>query len=457
MQTTFTKDANTAGLWLFKEGTGTTTANEVSGMPVGTFQSAAWAMGRQYYAVATDAGYLQILYNAAIVPSSAITVEAWIKVQQSAGYLICNNGSFTISMGGPLSVTLWLSGGSITFSGATTVPTGQWVHVAMTYSSSTGTACIYLNGNLDGQATGSGTLSEASYHPNIRVGQNDWSSIGSEMDGKVDSLRISNIARVFTPLYSPSPGTSTPPGNLVPNGDFEAGLMGWRLNGYGDMNLVWEATSGAATGQQCACTLSTAVADYATAPGGGSPPPLISRPIPAHPGRHYTFSCRLKTVGSNLYPQIGVYQCGGPSDIAALWSGSPFPIYPTVTTSWSQVTQAFTLPSTFSAPSMCVSLGYPSSGQQLYVDDVRLIAGDGPNILALKDKITVGPQTVPIGNTYVYNAFLADDANHLQHGYRRPCCDRAADHHGLARDVGFRDSISGHGHGACRRRQNVVL
>ena len=133
--------------------------------------------------------------------------------------------------------------------------------------------------------------------------------------------------------------------------------MGWRLNGYGDMNLVWEATSGAASGQKCLHTLSTAITDFATAPGGGSPPPLISRPIPAHPGRKYTFSCRLKTVGSNLYPQIGVYQCGGPANIASTISG--FPPYPTVTTSWSQFTQAFTLPSTFSAPSMCVSPRIP--------------------------------------------------------------------------------------------------
>ena len=117
----------------------------------------------------------------------------------------------------------------------------------------------------------------ASYHPNIRVGQNDWSPIGSEIDGKIDSLRISNIARVFTPLYPPSPGAPTPPGNLVPNGDFESGLMGWRLNGYGDMNLVWETTGGAATGQKCLHTLSTALTDYATAARRRQSTPRVSR------------------------------------------------------------------------------------------------------------------------------------------------------------------------------------
>jgi hypothetical protein len=36
------------------------------------------------------------------------------------------------------------------------------------------------------------------------------------------------------------------------------------------------------------------------------------------------------------------------------------------------------------------------------VDDVRLIATDGMTGLALKDKITVGPQSFPVGNLYIY-------------------------------------------------------
>ena len=387
-------------------------------MPAGTFQGAVWAVGRQYYAAALDQGYVQIVHNSALVPASAITVEAWVKAQQSAGYVLCKNGSFTISLGGNVSAYFWLAGGNLTVNGNATFPLGKWTHLAVTYNSSTGVGCIYINGALDSTATYTGsspTIAAPSYHPSFRLGQNDWSSVGSEFDGKIDSLRISNNARVFTPLYAANPGAPTPPGNLVPNGDFESGLMGWRLNGYGDMNLVWEATGGAASGQKCLHSLSTAITDYATAPGGGIPPFAISRPIPAHPGRQYTFSCRLKTAGSsNLYPRVETDQCGGPAGIATLdptacnfsaIDGTRNPFYPTITTSWRTVTQTFTLPATFAAPSICIQFGYPSSGQQLFVNDVRLIAGDGPAILALKDKISVGPWSgLPVGNVFVYGA-----------------------------------------------------
>ena len=258
-----------------------------------------------------------------------MTVEAWVKLQQSTGYVVCKNGNYFLTVGGTVAATFTVDGSNRNVNGVINVPTGQWVHLAITWlktSTTTGTGTIYVNGVLDTQTNFTGLttgLISAGYGSKMRIGQNDWSPIGSEMDGKIDSLRISNIARVFTPLYPPSPGAANPPGNLVPNGDFEGGLMGWRLNGYGDMNLVWEATSGAASGQKCLHTLSTAITDFATAPGGGSPPPLISRPIPAHPGRKYTFSCRLKTVGSNLYPQIGVYQCGGPANIASTISRLP--------------------------------------------------------------------------------------------------------------------------------------
>ncbi len=370
--------------------------------PDGSLVGAYWAMGCQYYAVATDQGYVSINACTAVCPTSAITVEAWIKPQQSTGYVVCKNGSYCFTLGdGTISVILWLSGGEATYSGNLLVPRGQWNHVAFTYSSSTGVCSIYVNGVLDTSTTTvGGTISPGTI--TMRLGQCDWSPPGSEFDGKIDSLRISNNARSFLPISTaPAGGPATAAGNLVPNGNFESGLMGWRLNGYGDMNLTFEVTGGAVSGQKCLHSLSRAVADYATAPGQSSPPSTISRPIPVHPGRKYTFSLWLKTVGSNLYPRIEVDPCGGSANIGT--AISPFPLWPTVTTSWSQVTQTFTVPSNFSSPSVCVQIGYPSAGQDLYVDDVRLIAGDGSEALALKDMINVGPWSEPaVGNVFVF-------------------------------------------------------
>ena len=472
MQTTFTKDANTAGLWLFKEGSGTSTANEMGPThPQGTFQGAVWAMGRQYYAAALDQGYVQILDETALHPSTAITVEAWVKAQQSGGYIVCKNGNYFLTLGGPVTATFTLlvsgtTSTSFNVNGNATFPVGQWTHVAMTYDSTLKKGCIYINGVLDAYATytgsGAGTL-YTGYNSTFRLGQNDWGPTGSEFDGKIDSLRISNVARVFTPLYPPNPGAPTPPGNLVPNGDFESGLMGWRLNGYGDTNLCWETTSGAATGQRCLHTLSTAINDYLTTapPASGkmpTPPSIISRPIPAHPGRKYTFSCRLKTVGSNVYPQIGVYQCGGPSDITTLYSGAPFPAYPTVTTLWSQFTQSFTLPSTFSGALDVRPVRLSIVRAQLYVDDAapdrRRWAGhsgaQGQDQRRALDWVAGGQRVRGRRD-------LATDLEHRQHGYGRAHRHRAADHHRLGRKARLGDSIVGLGRGACRRGENADL
>ncbi len=260
VQTLFTADANTTALYLFKEGTGTTTAHETvqtSPQPLnGTLYGANWAVGRNGYAVATDAGYMTIPDNAAQRPASAITVEAWVKLSQPGGDLIVKEGAYFLRLGS--TITLYLAVGSsswTTISGTLPVPTGQWTHLAITFDSTTHIASIYINGVLDTAKTcGTGTLNQGT--SSTWIGRNDYNS-GSVVYGKIDSFRVSKIARQFLPLYSPGPGAPTPPGNLVPNGDFEMGLTGWRGDNYGDVNLMWEAAGGAASGQKCLHTLTS--------------------------------------------------------------------------------------------------------------------------------------------------------------------------------------------------------
>ena len=105
---------------------------------------------------------------------------------------------------------------------------------------------------------------------------------------------------------------------------------------------------------------------------------------------------QAKSSSGSLYPCIDV-------DLLGASIQSLIHYYPTVTGTWTQLSQTFTVPSTPFSPFLVVGIGYPSSGD-LYVDDVRLIAGDGPNILALKDKVGVGPaNALPVGNLYFAN------------------------------------------------------
>jgi hypothetical protein len=395
VQVSMTVDANTTALYLFKEGTGSTSSCEKAGVPSATLtMTTSWVPGRQYYAVATDTGYMTIADNVALRPVTAITVEAWVKLVRPGGDLVVKESMYFFRLGSTISASFAVGGSSWTsFSGTLPVPAGQWTHLAITFNSITHIASIYINGVLDTTHTcGTGTLNPATGA--VWVGRNDYAA-GSNVDGKIDSLRISNIARAFVPLAPFPPQPPLAKGNLVPNGDFEIGLTGWRGRGYGDVNLMWETTGGAATGQKCLHTIPSARTDFSALLGGVTPSGVVSRPIPARPGRHYNFSLRMKT-DAKQYPRIEIDGVGGASGFKSF---SPFPVYPSVTTSWQQFQYSFTLPANFVFPSLAVVLPYPSSGE-LYVDDVRLTADETSVALALKDRISVGPQTLPVGNVY---------------------------------------------------------
>ena len=395
VQVSPTVDANTTALYRFKEGTGATTACQVTGGPVGTFYSAGWAPGREYYAAVTGPGYVKMLDAAALRPTTALTVEVWVKLEQSAGDLICKNSVYMLRLGKTIGAWFYIDGVFRYFTGRLPVPTGQWTHLAITYDPATTTGAIYVNGVLDTayQFTGLKTGLINQGKAALYIGQNDWNSAGSHVAGKVDTLRISNIARSFDPLWPPVAPPPTPPGNLGPNGDFELGLTGWRLNNEGDASLVWEIVSdNPASGRQCLHSI-----PGVTLPGsiGSQNGYLLSRPIPACPGRTYTLSLRMKHSYKNSH-RIEVLAVGSGSftDI------SPFAIWPTIGTSWTQFKQSFTLPSNFASPYMCVSFSYQLSGPECWVDDVRLTGGDVVSDPILQDKIAVGPQSLPVGNLY---------------------------------------------------------
>jgi hypothetical protein len=389
VQTSFSADAHTVGLWLFKEGTGTTSASALPGGAAATLHGATWVMGRQHYAVATHSGYVAIPDSEAVRPPDALTVEVWVKLQRPGGYTLCKNGSYLLNVGRTVQARFNVGRGWQSVRGRLPVEMGQWTHVAMTYDSATTGASIYVNGALDRKSTLEGGGKVAAHGSELRIGLNDWNPMGSEMDGKVDSLRISDVARTFEPMQQPKPEApaEVEKGNLVPNGDFELGLIGWRMTGEGDTTLVWGTDAqDPASGRLCLHNIPGAV--------GGST--LLSRPIAVQPGGHYAFSARMR-ADSKRTPRIEVVAAGGRGFAAV----SPFPLYPTIDTAWVDVKQSFVVPDDFAAPSVCISLPFQSPGE-LWVDDVRLVAGDSASELMLKDKIAVGPQTLPIGNLYPY-------------------------------------------------------
>ena len=388
VQATFSADAHTTGLWLFKEGQGADSACEVKGMPPAVLRGATWVPGREGFALAMHSGYVAIADNPAMRPEKGFTVEAWVKLARAGGDLFCKNSVYMIRLGGTMKGLVGVDGKWQTVEGRRNVPTGRWTHLAVMYDAATRTATTYIDGVVDatlkvkGDTPGLVTQGK----PELRLGLNDWNPLGSEVDGKIAALRVSDVARKFEPIPQAAREPVASKGNLVPNGDFEMGLVGWRLSGEGDATLIWTTdTKDAASGHRSLHNI----------PGAPAPASLLSRPIPVNPGGTYTFSIRLRG-SARVNPRIEVSSAGAGGGFIPI---KPFPIYPTVDTKWMEAKQSFTVPADFAAPSVCVSLPFPDKGE-LWVDDVRLMAGDSTDGLMLKDKISVGPETVPVGHLY---------------------------------------------------------
>ena len=183
-----------------------------------------------------------------------------------------------------------------------------------------------------------------------------------------------------------------PRATSCPTAISRSALTGWRGDNYGDIHLVWEATGGAASGQLCLHSLNELAPTSSRV--------VYSRPFPAHPGRHYTFSCRVKCGSGSYSPRFEVQGCGGRAGFVSVYTQCP-----SATTSWSQATYSFTLPSNFSfaLPVRPHRLPKPRTPALASISTTCVsIASDSMTALALKDKITVGPLTFPIGNLYIY-------------------------------------------------------
>jgi len=382
-----TADAATLGLWKFQEGQGDRVACEGKA-PAGKIHGAEWVPGRDGFALATQAGWMDIPDDPALRPEKAITVEVWAKLAKGSGDLICKNGGYLLRLHDTLGGVIYTADGkSLTVQGSQPLPLGRWTHLALTYDAATKTASLYIDGKLDAAKqfdVPNASISQKTYK--LRIGTNDWAPDGSQVDGKVAMLRISNVARKFEPPAAAKEEEKLPEGNLAANGNFEMGLQNWRVQGEGDTTLYWGVDSAdVPSGRFCLKHLD-------------GKETLMSSPIRVQPGAAYTFSARLRAT-VRQWPRVEIVGVGMGGSKPVL---PPFPLYPGADKQWAQVTQTFVVPKDFASPSVSICISPPSSGE-MWVDDVRLVAGDKADALTLQDQIAVGPKSssIPVGNLIV--------------------------------------------------------
>jgi len=144
--------------------------------------------------------YVLLTDISALNPTSAITVEAWIKADSygpnswsnsilckhgwasgNAGYVLrCgDNGKLSFNISNSSGTWLEAISGSV-------MKTGNWYHVAGTFNGDS--ICVYVNGNLEGVYSYSGSMT-ASTGLNPRIGDLAYNG-GRLFDGQIDEVRI---------------------------------------------------------------------------------------------------------------------------------------------------------------------------------------------------------------------------------------------------------------------------
>ncbi len=136
--------------------------------------------------------YISIPDNGTLDLTNNYTIESWIYLNDNSNNAIIDKGDyrylFTTHPNGQTGLGLYNPSMGWIYS-AGTVPTNQWVHVAVTLDATNNRVVFYMNGNI--LSTHSGISVPAPDNGNINIGRQQPSSCQcNNFDGVMDELRI---------------------------------------------------------------------------------------------------------------------------------------------------------------------------------------------------------------------------------------------------------------------------
>jgi hypothetical protein len=221
---------NTAALWHFNEGSGTTTGDAGANGNGGTISGAAWTTGMFGPALDFDgtSSCVQVADAASLDITGDLTLEAWIYprtlgtldhviLTKRDGAGTCNYQMYLNSDNEGLS---FYAGGSTEYQQAGLVPAeNQWSYVAIVRSGTTLT--FYLN---DRTATMEGPATLTANDQPIQIGSRALGSLREAFDGIIDEVRVTN--RALTPAEIAADYSNT----------LAAGTYYWKVTAYDGTN-----------------------------------------------------------------------------------------------------------------------------------------------------------------------------------------------------------------------------
>lgn len=207
-------DASTEMLYHFREGSGTSVADDGPQAHTGTLNgTTSWTTGNDIGRGVDFGGSGSDYMDIGDIEMLECTFEAWINLDgnpndydsifrkqgdpsQNAPYYFGITSGRKVSFG-------YNSGGPAHVTGSTTLSTGQLYHVAGTYDGSN--IKVWVNGVVDGTAA----------HTASQITSGETTRVGRGLNGKIFHARASNVARTSFPYAMAAEPTYTDGGELA--------------------------------------------------------------------------------------------------------------------------------------------------------------------------------------------------------------------------------------------------
>lgn len=202
-----TWDSNFMGVWHLPDGTTLGLLDSTSSGYNGTNSGMAAVAGQVDGGISGDGTrkYADVT-GTNLVTNSSMTIEGWLNTADVTNVRIAVSGA-NLSIGAQNAWIMMMNrtAGKLDFewgnttalvTGTTSLSTNTWYHVAMTRTGSAGnwTGVIYLNGAADKTTTGIATNPTGVAGDKTYIGDYEQDA-GLAWNGKMDEIRVSNIAR----------------------------------------------------------------------------------------------------------------------------------------------------------------------------------------------------------------------------------------------------------------------